>query len=413
LDAGYKPAVTEWDQRIAPGNDNNDNYKKPLLLYLPGFDGTTLSPFIQFPELSTIFDVRAMEVDMSDRSSFDYLKNVVLDYLKEQTTQSSRSTELYNISEEESANDERMSARKKNRNVFSSIANSFTTISTTNPSSKTKRQVYLMGESFGGMLATAIAMNVTQSLPNTNTNNNDWDLAGLLLINPATCYDRCKLASEGPLVAEIPSLLYPMALLAKLVPLFTDEYSFPQLLLILRSKGLPSIIDTPAREAYMGRVAFSLPSRLKFMPQETLAWRLQEWLTVGCQFVNQQLQQKKQQGGGEEPLQNVKVLVIAGEKDKTLPSIDEAERLMTVFPDCVAHVVEGAGHASTCGSRVDLAALARGRFPNLAPGRTSMKEEAASNTGVSFGMEKRYNGEEVGLSPLLYWSKDLYKECKR
>eukprot|EP00978_Attheya_sp_CCMP212_P001361 scaffold2851_cov40-Attheya_sp.AAC.1 len=316
-----------------------------------------------------------MEIDMSDRSSFDYLKNVVLDYLNEQTTQS-----------------------------------------TTN----TKRQVYIMGESFGGILATAIAMNVTQSLllpNNTNTHthtHNNWDLAGLMLINPATCYDRCKLASEGPHVAEIPSFLYPFALLVKLVPLFTDEYSFPQLLLILRSKGLPSVIDTPAREAYMGRVAFSLPSRLKFMPQETLSWRLQEWLTVGCQFVNQQLQQTKQQGE-EAPLQNVKVLVIAGEKDKTLPSMDEAERLMTIFPDCVAHVVEGAGHASTCGSRVDLAALARGRFPSLAArgGRTSMKEEAASNTGVSFGMEKRYNGEEVGLSPLRYWSKDLYKECKR
>ena len=49
---------------------------KPMLLYLPDFDGTILSPFLQFPSLEEEFYARAMEVDMNDRfssSNVEYL----------------------------------------------------------------------------------------------------------------------------------------------------------------------------------------------------------------------------------------------------------------------------------------------------------------------------------------------------
>jgi hypothetical protein len=52
LEYGYLPAVEE--------HENNTLSQKPLLLHLPGIDGTFLSPFLQFPELHTIFDVRSM-----------------------------------------------------------------------------------------------------------------------------------------------------------------------------------------------------------------------------------------------------------------------------------------------------------------------------------------------------------------
>jgi hypothetical protein len=52
LEYGYLPAVEE--------HENKTLSQKPLLLFLPGFDGTFLSPFLQFPELHTIFDVRCM-----------------------------------------------------------------------------------------------------------------------------------------------------------------------------------------------------------------------------------------------------------------------------------------------------------------------------------------------------------------
>jgi|APIni6443716594_1056825.scaffolds.fasta_scaffold5604546_1 hypothetical protein len=57
------------------------------------------------------------------------------------------------------------------------------------------------------------------------------------------------------------------------------------------------------------------------------------------------------------------MLLVAGEKDLTLSSIAEVEHLSNIIPNSQVHVVEGAGHASsTCGSRVNLAALMRGCF---------------------------------------------------
>ena len=47
LDAGYLPAVIETEQKLSQ--------LKPMLLYLPGFDGTLLSPFLQ---VSFHFDAR-------------------------------------------------------------------------------------------------------------------------------------------------------------------------------------------------------------------------------------------------------------------------------------------------------------------------------------------------------------------
>jgi hypothetical protein len=42
-----------------------------------------------------------------------------------------------------------------------------------------------------------------------------------------------------------------------------------------------------------------------------------------------------------------------------------------------------------------------------------MKPTAAQGKGAYFGMESRYNGKEEGLSPLLYWSKMLYRKPPR
>lgn len=64
LEYGYPPAVEDFE--------NKSMLDKPLLLYLPGFDGTFLSPFIQFPELSTIFDVRCMNIGVSTPQFFLY-----------------------------------------------------------------------------------------------------------------------------------------------------------------------------------------------------------------------------------------------------------------------------------------------------------------------------------------------------
>jgi len=279
------------------------------------------------------------------------------------------------------------------------------------------RPIYLMGESFGGLLTLEVASEL-QSSPYRKQCN----LCGIVLVNPATCYLRSSLSRLGPEIAALPEWRYPIGV-AGLLPLFVDDYGLPQLLMMLKSEALPSVIDTPEREAYLGRTAFSLPQKLKFMPRDTLRWRLEEWLATGNERINEREDDIKSLLGG------LPVLVIAGESDKTLPAVEEAGRLKSLLPDCTVHSVDGAGHAGTCGSRVDIAALMRNRFPELRDipstwpdgfepaeencGRTSMKEEAAAGEGKHFGLTPRYDGNVgVGMSPLLYWTDGLYREWK-
>ena len=310
----------------------------------------------KFPELGTIFEVHGMTVDMKDRSTFDELCEKVLQYLSRQ--------------------DER-------------------------------RPIYLIGESFGGLLALEVLLKIKED---NQTKLSKINIQGLTLVNPATSFLQSPLAQVGPMVASSSKnfVTYAFGVFQKLVPMFLDEFQMPQLLLILSAKALPSVIDTPQREAYMGRVALSLPSTLKFMPQSTLQWRLQEWLQVGCQRFH------SRDGLKRLKMTNTRILVVVGEEDKTLPSLSEANRLLSSLENCCeVFIVNGAGHASTCGSRIDLSAVMRSRFSELQTnGRTQMKETAQrQGTGEYFGMEIRYDNQSwFGLSPLLYWSPEHYKK---
>eukprot|EP00535_Pseudo-nitzschia_heimii_P011930 CAMPEP_0197195940 /NCGR_PEP_ID=MMETSP1423-20130617/32087_1 /TAXON_ID=476441 /ORGANISM="Pseudo-nitzschia heimii, Strain UNC1101" /LENGTH=486 /DNA_ID=CAMNT_0042649703 /DNA_START=474 /DNA_END=1934 /DNA_ORIENTATION=+ len=432
LDYGYPPAVK--DLQLEQRNELGDN-KKPILLYLPGFDGTYICPFIQFPELGTEFEVWCMTVGMDDRSTYKELKTVLLDFLKsdlsiddeQRYVSASRSNNTSNVVENQS---DRETARKKNDSLFAGL---FSVNTKKTENKKLGRPIYIAGESFGGILASDVALTILKESKSKDAVNSNIDLQGIVLINPATCYDRSQLATAGPLVAKTPFPFYVLGLFSKLVPLFTDEFSLEQLFLILRAKALPSNIDNACREAYMGRVALSLPTKLEFMPPATLSWRLNEWLQAGCAALRD---------SSFEEFPNLRTLIVVGEKDKTLPSIAEAERLANKVMNASRtkiHVVDGAGHASTCGSRLDLTAVMRGCFPDLQKSdvkegrkeksssknfttshdngefaevleseqlkRTRMKPEAEQGVGPNFGMQARYDKADIGLNPLQYWSK--------
>lgn len=371
---GYRPAVEEYENRTLQ--------EKPLLVYLPGFDGTFLSPFLQMPELHTVFDVWCMQVSMEDRSTVAELTDDVVNFIQERCPASGQ----------------------PDGDVVSSNASSVlgTVFPKKSKVERKPRPLYLAGESFGGILACKVVEALQQ------VSSRDFNLNGLVLINAALCYDRSRLAIEGPKVAALNKWLYLFGLF-RLLPLFSDKHSFEQLMLILQAEALPSIIDSETREAYLGRVALSLPFILPFMTQDALKWRLTEWLQRGCSEVSDSF------------LRSVKIrtLIVAAENDRTLPSIDEAERLAGLFPDSTVHVVPEAGHASTCGSRLDLAALCRSRFRELvyqgkssSTSRIRMKPVAAKRKGPYYGMEPRYDNATVGLNPLKYWNRRFYKRVR-
>lgn len=356
---GYPPAVREAS---SSGAASSSQERKPLLMYLPGFDGTLVAPFLQLPELGTTFDVRGMKVRNDDRSTVSDLRERVLRYLKDECTRDGKPTPFY-----------------------------------------------LAGESFGGILASSVARAV---LSDSDCADLRESLRGLVLINPATSYPRSVLAAKGGEVASLHPMLYPFGVLS-LLPLFGDAHQLPQLLRIVSSEGLPSVIDTPAREAYMGRVALSLPSRLTFMPRDTLRWRLESWLHVGATAE-----------ATDEVMSSLdlRTLIVAGGSDATLPSLEEADRLKELMPRTDVHVVDEAGHASTCGSRVDLAAVIRKRFPELRGSiegdidsyvttmRTEMKKEASEGKegSTDFGLISRYDGASLGMMPTRYMDEDVY-----
>ncbi len=438
LDYGYPPAVR--DLKLRQNNQMGEN-EKPILLYLPGFDGTYICPFIQFPELGTEFEVWCMTIGMEDRSTYNELKNIVLDFVKNELTVKDADKESsFPSSDSTDRKEEKMQKEETPADSGGLFAGLFGGNIKKMIPKKNGRPIYIAGESFGGILASDITFTIlTEQIKRNDPDASIVDLQGLVLINPATCYDRSQLATAGPPVAKTPFPFYLLALFSKLVPLFTDEFSVEQLFLILRAKALPSVIDNPLREAYMGRVALSLPTKLEFMPPSTLDWRLNEWLQAGCAALSDL---------SFAAFPNFRSLIVVGEKDKTLPSIDEAERLanrVTNPTKTKIHVVDGAGHASTCGSRLDLAAVIRNSFPELQTTRggtrwrkgkrsqssntggdmsaesdlfayesthskrTRMKPEAQVGYGPNFGMEERYDKADIGLNPLLYWSKSNFQ----
>ena len=423
LEFGYPPAVQEFKEGL--------DSEKPLLLYIPGFDGTYLSAFFQYPELHTIFDVRCLVSSMDDRSTFDDLKQRILSFLLEGTEPTEPARPLVADASQQRSNTTNVPQVDSAR-TQSFPSNVFTNLWKRSNDSDKKRPVYLVGESFGGILALDVAL----SLMEDNSNHDDINLQGLVLVNAATCFDRSRLAAEGPPVASLPSMFYFFGIL-KLLPMFLDKISLPQFFLIVQGAALPSLIDNPMREAYMGRLAFALPSLLKYMPQETLQWRLEQWLSVGCKRMAKKLAalSRKQE--------SLRTLIVAGENDLALPSIAEAERLAQLFSqNSHVHVVREVGHANTCGTCLDLTAEMRNHFPELQVplrqqlssqqtnsnntdnnkklnddetdppllGRTRMKDEAAKGKGIYFGMEPRYDGKRIGLSPFSYWSQDYYQK---
>lgn len=121
----------------------------PLLLFLPGIDGTGLSLITQHYKLGKIFDIWCLHIPLEDRTSYIGLVKMV-----EKTVRSENST-------------------------------------------SPKRPIYLVGNSFGACIALDVA-----------ARNPDIDLV-LILANPATSFSRSLLQPLIPLLEVLPGYLLP------------------------------------------------------------------------------------------------------------------------------------------------------------------------------------------------------------
>lgn len=245
---------------------------KPIAVYLPGLDGLGISATQQYEELADSFEVWRMTISTDDKSSFQQLISSVTDFIG-------------------SLDDE--------------------------------RPITLIGESFGGLLAPAVALHLQNSVPGR--------LEGMVLVNPATSFDETSWSAVGPLLASlqhVPNLYSFLGGLA-LVTLVPDRTQFQKIVSLLLGIDVQSMGLNEALQS--ARDGFSLLEER--LPADVIQLRVGQWLPVGSAVVNPRLSSL-----------NVSTLIIAGEDDNMLPSKQEAERLVREMPNCKKLLVRGAGH---------------------------------------------------------------------
>jgi pimeloyl-ACP methyl ester carboxylesterase len=255
---------------------------KPLAIYLPGLDGTGISAFThQFDDLANTFELWRFIIDTADRSDFSRVLRSVADFIVDHHSH---------------------------------------------------REIVLIGESFGGVLASAVAL----KLQNSKTTRNP--LKGLVLVNPATAFHDTNWDIIVPLLASLQYLgnstntnvptPYSLAGGLALSVLIPDNNQLGRIgTLVLNAVGIPPPADT------VQDVAALLAILEERLPAETLLHRVSQWLGVGTSLVNGRLASLQ-----------TPTLVVAGDQDRIMPSDKEVVRLAKLIPSCETLLVRGRGH---------------------------------------------------------------------
>jgi pimeloyl-ACP methyl ester carboxylesterase len=271
---------------------NKHGAEKPIALYLPGLDGFGISAATwQFNDLARTFDLWRLTVEIKDRSSFSELVKSVSSFV-------------------------------------------------TDISESTGRPVYIIGESFGGLLAPAVILNVQSRAKRAGQDN---PIKGLVMVNPGTSFDQSAWDVVAPVLSTIGflsegrpapfGLPSPYAVIGGLTlsALIPSEKQNQQII-----DSIGSVIRTAnpsgAVELIQGMLnSFKLTEEA--LPPGLLEHRIKNWMIVGSTLVQPRLAQI-----------DVPTLVVVGSDDKLIASGQEVKRLEKILPNFEKLVVRGAGH---------------------------------------------------------------------
>ncbi|CAK7328372.1 unnamed protein product [Dovyalis caffra] len=204
-----------WFSPLECGSRSDNS---PLLLFLPGIDGTGLGLSTQHNSLGKIFDIWCLHIPVKDRTSF-----LGLVKLTERTVRS----ESYQFP---------------------------------------NRPIYLVGESLGACLALAVA-----------ARNPDVDLV-LVLANPATSFEKSRLQPLIPLLEVLPfqhqlTVPYILSLMTGDSLRMAMDNAVKGFALEQTIGGLSQ--DLVAMSSYLNALA-------NILPRETLLWKLQMLKTASA-----------------------------------------------------------------------------------------------------------------------------------
>lgn len=278
-------------------------WTKPLALYLPGLDGVGISATTQFDDLAQNFELWRMSISTSDRTTFAGLTETVSSFI---------------------------------RDVAVNL----------------NRDIIIVGESFGGLLAPAVAMRVkAQHFRREGGSENDDTfvdpIKGMVLVNPATSFDETQWSNFVPFLAELQYLrqedseeiggrfklpsAYSLAGGLALAATVPDNTQFGNMLNIIgespRVESVRDLVD------FLESIIDGFGILDSNLPADVIEFRVGQWLPVGCSVVNPRIGSL-----------DVSTLIIAGQDDKMVPSKKESARLVDVMPNARKLEVRGSGH---------------------------------------------------------------------
>ncbi|XP_020405818.1 acyltransferase-like protein At1g54570, chloroplastic isoform X1 [Zea mays] len=255
-----------WFSPVECGHPAVD--QAPLLLFLPGMDGVGTGLILHHKSLGKVFEVRCLHIPVNDRTPFEGLVQIVENLIKHE----------HDLSPD--------------------------------------RPIYLVGDSFGGSLALAVA-----------ARNPQIDLV-LILVNPATSFAKTPLQPVLPLLESVPSEFHA---------------TVPYLLSFVMGDPLKmaavSIENNLSPPETLQKLSDSLTSMLPLLselsdiiPRDTLLWKL-KLLKAGAAYANSRLHAVQ-----------AEVLLLASGKDNLLPSGEEADRLFKALKNCRVRYFKDNGH---------------------------------------------------------------------
>lgn len=294
----------------APADQQADRNSKPVMVYLPGIDGTGLAAAKQFPMLMKHFNLVTFVTPPGDRTSYEGLLQILTNFIE--------SLDL--------------------------------------PPSL---PVYVMGESFGGLLALSLASRCPGMVDR------------VVLVNPATSFSKSLWPQIAPVLLNTPREAYG-ALPLLLAPVLGNPINLLQASLDDIPEGTSLVDQAIALVDGAFGLLNQLPILADILPRDTLAHKL-ELLKQGCEVVEGEVGDVKQ-----------RVFVLVGDQDLLLPSEQEGSRLKSKLARAHVRVERGRSHALLQEGGVDLVSI--------------MKEEGfyVSTRRLSVPAVKRYKGSSFG-----------------
>ncbi|KAG5056150.1 hypothetical protein GLYMA_03G243700v4 [Glycine max] len=256
----------------------------PTLLFLPGMDGTGLGLTLHHQALGKAFEVRCLHIPVHDRTPFEGLVKLVGEAVKLECALSPN------------------------------------------------KPIYLVGDSFGGSLALAVA-----------ARNPTVDLV-LILANPATSFGQSQLQPLFPFMEALPDELH-VAVPFLLSFIMGDPVKMASVNI---DNKLPPAKKIEQLSYNLTALLPCLPELADIIPRDTLLWKL-KLLKSAAAYANSRIHAVK-----------AEVLVLASGKDNMLPSINEAQRLMGLLQNCKVRVFKDSGHTLLLEDGIGLLTIIKG-----------------------------------------------------